>query len=100
MPSIGIKNCPLGHACKHAHTQNEINFHPLTFRTVKCTKTSTKCTTPFCPYFHKKAEKREPQAFLRIIQISNSNSIGSQSSNELSSGRTTSDEASKLALSP
>jgi hypothetical protein len=67
IPAAGIKNCHNGNLCTFAHSLHEMNFHPLTYRTVACQKTKSKCTTKYCPLFHKKSEKRDLKHFFKPL---------------------------------
>lgn len=75
IPAAGIKNCHNGNLCTFAHSVNEMNFHPLTYRTVACQKSKSKCTTKYCPFYHKKSEKRDLKHYFK--QISSKTSSGS-----------------------
>lgn len=65
-PSAGVKNCHNGNQCSLAHSNNEVNFHPYTYRTVPCQKSKNKCTVKYCPFYHKKSEKRDLKKFLKL----------------------------------
>lgn len=65
IPAAGIKNCHNGNKCTLAHSNNEVNYHPLTFKTTACSKTKNKCSNAFCPFYHKKSERRELKYFFK-----------------------------------
>lgn len=90
IPASGIKNCHHGNTCTLAHSQNEINFHPLTYRTVPCQKSKSKCTTKYCPFYHKKSEKRSLKPFFKPTSQKTSSST-SQKTPDNSLGVSSSD---------
>ena len=44
--------CLNGDLCRYAHTQNEVNYHPLFYKTEPCSGCVYEKNTRFCPYFH------------------------------------------------
>jgi len=44
--------CPNGDSCRYAHTQNEINFHPLFYKTEPCAGCFFDSNSKFCPFYH------------------------------------------------
>jgi len=46
------KPCLNGELCKFAHTQNEINFHPLFYKTEPCSGCFFDTNSKFCPFYH------------------------------------------------
>ncbi|KAH6794610.1 hypothetical protein C2S52_005087 [Perilla frutescens var. hirtella] len=49
--------CPDRDACLFAHGDNEVWFHPLFYRTRRCSDAPV-CTTRFCPFVHTDEEDR------------------------------------------
>lgn len=76
IPAAGIKNCHNGNLCNFSHSVNEINYHPLTYRTVACQKSKSKCGTKYCPFYHKKSEKRDLKHYFKLLS-NNKTSSGS-----------------------
>ena len=63
------ENCPNGVDCKQAHTQTEILYHPLSFRTTQCTKDHSNPETrpkDSCPYFHSENDRRDVSQFQKF----------------------------------
>jgi len=46
------KPCLNGEICKFAHTQNEINFHPIFYKTEPCQGCFFDSNSKFCPFYH------------------------------------------------
>ena len=53
---LGIRDCKSGDKCLYAHTQNEIVYHPLVYRTIKCEDKD--CLKDFCPSYHNTSDCR------------------------------------------
>ena len=60
----GITTCAEGDKCLYAHTQNEILYHPLIYRTIKC-ELKPSCQQDFCPYFHNSLDERNITTLLK-----------------------------------
>ncbi|CTQ41380.1 hypothetical protein BMR1_03g03900 [Babesia microti strain RI] len=60
-----IENCcTRGNNCAFAHSQEEINYHPLVYKTVVCNDYKEgKCKKYYCPKIHGLAERRLPSKF-------------------------------------
>lgn len=56
-------NCRMGDSCRFAHTQKEILYHPLVYKTVRCNESASSCKRFECPFFHEDdADRRDLSA--------------------------------------
>ncbi|GAW79726.1 D13 protein [Plasmodium gonderi] len=55
-----INKCPLGVECPLAHTKEEIDYHPLVYKTKRCEYfKNANCNRYYCPNLHGLAEQRK-----------------------------------------
>ncbi|SBS82543.1 zinc finger protein, putative [Plasmodium ovale curtisi] len=65
-----INKCPLGVECPLAHSVEEIDYHPLVYKTKKCEYYKhAKCNRYYCPNLHGLAEQRKIKKY--FIPFSN-----------------------------
>eukprot|EP00917_Polyrhabdina_sp_WS-2016_P002275 GHVP01004912.1.p1 GENE.GHVP01004912.1~~GHVP01004912.1.p1 ORF type:complete len:467 (-),score=77.33 GHVP01004912.1:1388-2788(-) len=56
-------SCPRGRICPYSHSEEEIMFHPLIYKTRECEKfASGLCSAYYCPFVHN-FEIRKPKSF-------------------------------------
>ncbi|KAH6772132.1 hypothetical protein C2S52_005093 [Perilla frutescens var. hirtella] len=72
-----VGDCPEKDACLFAHGDNEVWFHPLFYRTHRCSD-ALACNTRFCPFVHTDEEDRtdvvrhaQRNHLLRLLRLSN-----------------------------
>uniref|UniRef100_A0A0G4HRF8 C3H1-type domain-containing protein n=1 Tax=Chromera velia CCMP2878 TaxID=1169474 RepID=A0A0G4HRF8_9ALVE len=57
-------DCTQGGSCPFAHTHEEVNYHPLAYKTVNCEFFQKGgCKTFYCPFVHGLAERRTKKTF-------------------------------------
>uniref|UniRef100_A0A0G4ICU3 C3H1-type domain-containing protein n=1 Tax=Chromera velia CCMP2878 TaxID=1169474 RepID=A0A0G4ICU3_9ALVE len=55
-----INSCNLGKNCTYAHSKEEQLYHPLNYKTKRCTSAGS-CKRCFCPFAHEDSEIRTPR---------------------------------------
>ncbi|CEM19535.1 unnamed protein product [Vitrella brassicaformis CCMP3155] len=63
MEGDSVRNfCKRGGSCPYAHSREEINYHPLYYKTEVCeANQSSECKEYYCPFVHGLAEQRTPE---------------------------------------